>query len=191
MTMPEPPPISVVAMMRRRLPEGYVLVLADDLETLLNQKILHRHLRPGVWDGDNGERAGLPCTECAVRERLWTALRGELTAEEQAAWDVYAAERQATAKPDSREALQALIDASIERIIRKKIVESLRRTAAGRREYAANAPDHIREELEHEALGYEASAYIVEDPRHVMGAVPSWRWTDEETASICPERGGR
>lgn len=165
--MAEPPPISVVVMMRRRLPDGYALVSRADLELASGQ---------------------LPANHAAVA-RIRAVLDGRLTDEEQEAWDAYAAERQATAKPDSREALQALIDASTERIIREKIAESLRRAAAGRREYAVNAPDHIREELEREAVSYESCAHIVDDPRNVMDVIPSWRWTVEEAASIYPRRG--
>lgn len=84
-------------------------------------------------------------------------------------------------------------------VARAEIAANLRRAAAGRREYAeglperkagATAPDaslaEMRETLLSEATSYETAALIVEDPSHLMGAVPSWRWTDEETASIYP-----
>lgn len=52
-----------------------VTVDAADLRTVLAQRIMHSHERPGVWDADN--RPGLastPCVECAARTRLREAL---------------------------------------------------------------------------------------------------------------------
>lgn len=45
--------------------------IADDLRIVLNQRVMHSHQRPGIWDSDN--RPGLantPCVECAARQRL-------------------------------------------------------------------------------------------------------------------------
>lgn len=85
--------------------------------------------------------------------------------------------------------------------LRKQIVESLRRAAAGRREYAERVPEHkagetspnpslsaMQETLLAEAACYESAALIAQDPHHVMAAVPSWRWTDEEVASLYPPK---
>lgn len=52
-----------------------VTVAAVDLRTVLDQRIMHSHERPGVWDADN--RPGLAntaCVECAARARLREAL---------------------------------------------------------------------------------------------------------------------
>lgn len=105
--MPEPPPISVVAMMRSRLPDGYALVSKADLELAAGQ---------------------LPANHAAVA-RIRTALDGRLTGEEQEAWDAYAAERLATAKPDSREAIQARIEAPVRATVAMEI--RARRTELG------------------------------------------------------------
>lgn len=54
--------------------EGHVIVSADDLRTVMEQRHLHAHERPGVWDADNRDKAGEPCVECAARSRLQAAL---------------------------------------------------------------------------------------------------------------------
>ncbi len=56
--------------------ETAATVNADDLRTVLNQRIGHSHSRPGIWDDDNVRNglAGKPCEECAARERLAAAL---------------------------------------------------------------------------------------------------------------------
>lgn len=85
--------------------------------------------------------------------------------------------------------------------VRREIAESLRRAAAGRREYAERTPEpspelaakdkalaEIKGTLLTEADCYEACAYIIEDPRNVMSAIPSWRWTDDEVASLYPPK---
>jgi hypothetical protein len=82
-------------------------------------------------------------------------------------------------------------------VVRGEIAADLKRAAAGRREYAAGIPERkhdgddkgghltaMRQELLSEADHYESAALLVEDPRHLMGAVPSWRWTDVEVASL-------
>jgi hypothetical protein len=53
-----------------------VAVSAADLTTVLDQRNLHCHRRPGIWDDDNPpDRAGTRCVECAARERLLAAMR--------------------------------------------------------------------------------------------------------------------
>lgn len=82
-------------------------------------------------------------------------------------------------------------------VAQTEVAANLRRAAAGRREYAeglperkagATAPDaslaEMRETLLTEAACYESAALIMEDPRRVMDVIPSWRWTDDEAASI-------
>jgi hypothetical protein len=62
---------------------GLVEVSVDDLLLVLQQRVMHSHQRPGIWDGDN--RPGLAntrCLECAARERLWRALGMDLDSEE-------------------------------------------------------------------------------------------------------------
>jgi hypothetical protein len=53
-------------------PVGAVMppVIADDVQTVLNQRHLHAQSVPGVWD-DSRQR----CAECAARARLANALR--------------------------------------------------------------------------------------------------------------------
>ncbi len=51
-----------------------VVVDRDDLTTVLDQRVMHAHRRPGRWDAD-----GRPCGECAARRRLWAALAAQLT----------------------------------------------------------------------------------------------------------------
>ena len=100
-----------------------------------------------------------------------------------------------------RERIARRLVAVVGQEVRREIGESLRRAAAGRREYAERIPEHkpgetspnpslaaMKETLFAEASCYESAALIVEDPHHVMGAVPSWRWTDEEVASLYPPK---
>lgn len=51
-----------------------VTVSAADLRTVLDQRHLHAHRRPGIWDSDNPGKGGTRCQECAARERLRSAL---------------------------------------------------------------------------------------------------------------------
>lgn len=89
----------------------------------------------------------------------------------------------------SRVALEAAMPV-IERDIRSRIAASLRRAAAGRREYAEGcdsdnphlAEAHLR--LRIAADCHESSAAIIEDPRHLLSVIPSWRWTPGEHDSI-------
>lgn len=53
---------------------GMVVVPAGDVRKVLNQRTLHAHATPGVWDDGNGDRAGQPCVECAARDRLTAAI---------------------------------------------------------------------------------------------------------------------
>jgi hypothetical protein len=66
-----------------------------------------------------------------------------------------------------------------------KAAELLRRAAAGRLEYLASCPGQAaREVLETEASTLRHAADVVEgDLRPLYGWLPSWRWTDEMTAS--------
>lgn len=51
--------------------------LGADLRTVLDQRMMHSHQRPGVWDDDNSpEIAGTACVECAARARLEALLAG-------------------------------------------------------------------------------------------------------------------
>lgn len=43
--------------------------VAADLRLILEQRVLHCHMRDGHWDAD-----GRPCQECAARGRLYAAL---------------------------------------------------------------------------------------------------------------------
>jgi hypothetical protein len=60
-----------------KIEAGFIIVSAADLEAVLNQRVMHSHSRPGIWDSDN--RPGLAhtrCVECAARERLRADLQG-------------------------------------------------------------------------------------------------------------------
>ncbi len=60
-----------------------------------------------------------------------------------------------------------------------ELLDLLTQAAAGRREYAANAPDPARLILEQEAATLDAVARLVSGDRSVMlGWLPSWRWPD-------------
>lgn len=90
-----------------------------------------------------------------------------------------------------RDVLEAALP-HLERDIRDRIAASLRRAAEGRREYAApfygDIEDHvaIRAQLEQAARAYESSAAIIEDPKNILGVIPSWRWTEDELKGIRP-----
>jgi hypothetical protein len=72
---------------------------------------------------------------------------------------------------------------------RGRIAALLRRGAAGRREYAANAPDAQRQVLEIEANVLDHAAKVAGgDLGPMLSWMPSWRWTDEMTR--WSERGG-
>jgi len=129
----------------------------------------------------------IPASDEAVRLALDAAIDAAFAAE---------VEYARTREPDggghampSREQVQRLLEAAapvLERDIRDLIAASLRRAAEGRREYAASAAGHdeIAEPLEMSARYYESAARIIEDPRHIMAVIPSWRWTEEESASL-------
>lgn len=72
--------------------------------------------------------------------------------------------------------------------LRAEVAASLRRVAAGRREYAATGckdADHGDRELL-AAEAHEVSAEIAENPARLLDLIPSWRWTAEEAASVLP-----
>lgn len=53
-----------------------VTVSREDVRLVLEQRNLHSHERPGIWDASNRpELANTVCAECAARHRLWQALR--------------------------------------------------------------------------------------------------------------------
>ena len=61
-----------------------------------------------------------------------------------------------------------------------EIVARLETCAAGRREYAENAPDALRAELIAQAAVFESAARIARgDLGPLYGLLPSWRWTPE------------
>lgn len=82
--------------------------------------------------------------------------------------------------------------ADAERAIRAEVAADLRRAAAGRREYARTASKDAdeRDRVELAADAYESAAGIAEDPMRLLGLIPSWRWTAEETASVVPGTSG-
>jgi hypothetical protein len=63
---------------------------------------------------------------------------------------------------------------------RARIVDLLAQAAAGRREYAVNAPDDSALVLEDQARQLETVARLVQGDMSAMTAwLPSWRWTSE------------
>lgn len=58
---------------------GTVEVDVDDLRRILASGSGHAHTRPGVWDWDNREHAGVACTLCPAYDRLLTAVGGPAT----------------------------------------------------------------------------------------------------------------
>jgi hypothetical protein len=63
---------------------------------------------------------------------------------------------------------------------RHDLVTLLREAAAGRREYAVNAPMESAEALESEARQLETVIRLIQGDMSAMTAwLPSWRWTDE------------
>jgi hypothetical protein len=72
---------------------------------------------------------------------------------------------------------------------RERIAAMLRRAADGRREYASSpgADDHSKAILQQSAEDYESAIRLIEDPRTILMLIPSWRWTDEESRSVCGE----
>ena len=70
---------------------------------------------------------------------------------------------------------------------RERIAAWLTRAAAGRREYAASAPDdENRARLELAAACCESAAKLITDPSHMLDVIPSWRFTDAEIADLIP-----
>lgn len=69
----------------------------------------------------------------------------------------------------------------IERQVRAKVTADMKRAAAGRRDYASRASEHIAAELEAEAAAYDTAARIAEAPTDVMWALlPLTMWTEED-----------
>lgn len=65
---------------------------------------------------------------------------------------------------------------------RQDLTELLEQAAAGRREYAANAPQASADVLVQEACTLDGVARLVTgDPAAMTCWLPSWRWTDEMT----------
>jgi hypothetical protein len=88
------------------------------------------------------------------------------------------------------EAAAPVLAEVIAQSLRGEIVESLRRAASGRREYAAGGgQEEATALLLRCAECYESAARIIEDPRHLMSVIPSWRWTEEESASLHQREG--
>ena len=70
-----------------------------------------------------------------------------------------------------------------------EIVALLERCAAGRREYAKGSPPEMEEHLLHEASVFDQAARIAAGDIHSLcGALPSWRWTDEEETRATGEQ---
>lgn len=68
---------------------------------------------------------------------------------------------------------------------RNLITDLLAQAAAGRREYAVNAPDDSALVLESEARQLETVARLVRGDMTAMTAwLPSWRWTSEMTEHL-------
>lgn len=66
----------------------------------------------------------------------------------------------------------------------------LRAAAAGRREYAENAPDPSRAVLEQEAATLESAARLADgDMEPMYGWLPAWRWTSEMFDAPPPAEG--
>lgn len=63
------------AAITQHLAEHGTLVDPVDLEVVLDQRTMHDHQRPGIWDDDNRPGlAGTRCGECAARVRLRAAV---------------------------------------------------------------------------------------------------------------------
>lgn len=68
-----------------------------------------------------------------------------------------------------------------DRRVREQVAADMKRAAAGRRDYATRAPDHIAAELEGEARVFDTAAMVAADPREVMwGLLPASMWTDAD-----------
>jgi hypothetical protein len=75
-------------------------------------------------------------------------------------------------------------DLAVERE-RERLTRLLSEAAAGRREYAVNAPDDSALVLEDEARGLETVARLIGGDMSAMTAwLPSWRWTNEMVEEI-------
>lgn len=69
----------------------------------------------------------------------------------------------------------------IERRVREQVAADLKRAAAGRRDYATRASEHIAAELEAEARVFDTASRVATRPGEVMwGLLPADMWTDAD-----------
>lgn len=167
-----------------------------------------------------GHSKGLPCADCrrltspehveaimklrGGSDPFFTAAYGAFSVTEDHARQQIGVGWQAhhTAMYESAVASALLeIRSQMDQAIRAEIAASLRRAAAGRREYAEGVPERkagataadanlaeMRDTLLREADRFDSCALLVEHPEHVMGLIPSWRWTNDELASLDPAK---
>lgn len=77
--------------------------------------------------------------------------------------------------------LLANVIPGIKRQERKQVAADLKRAAAGRRDYATRASEHIAAELEAEARVFDTATRVATEPREVMwGLLPADMWTDAD-----------
>lgn len=92
-------------------------------------------------------------------------------------WQLYPMPPEQVSAIERHTARQA--DAAVKRE-RDRILDLLAQAAAGRREYAVDAPDESALVLEDEARQLETVARLVRGDMSAMTAwLPSWRWTHE------------
>ena len=92
-----------------------------------------------------------------------------------------------TPEQAERKALAAVLPVH-ERQVRERVAADLKRAAAGRRDYATRAPEHIAAELEAEARVLDTASRVATEPGEVMwGLLPAAMWTDADRPA---ERGG-
>ncbi|MFE9099890.1 hypothetical protein [Actinomadura geliboluensis] len=86
----------------------------------------------------------------------------------------------AATQDEIRHALAAVLP-EIERRVRAQVAAGLKRAAAGRRDYATRAPEHIAAELEAEARVFDTASRVATEPSEVMwGLLPADMWTDAD-----------
>lgn len=90
--------------------------------------------------------------------------------------------------PEQKAAIQRYISLQAVAAVqedRERILDLLAQAAAGRREYAVNAPDESALVLEGGARQLETVARLVRGDMSAMTAwLPSWRWTAEMTETL-------